>query len=71
MEEVNIIQKLLGNEIFNIVTALVALGAAVSAAFPSKIAKTGWFGQLLQFVVDVGNVLGINWARAKNADDNT
>jgi hypothetical protein len=68
-EGINIIQKLLGNDIFNIVTALIALGAAISAAFPSKIAKTGWFGQALQFILDIANALGINFAKAKNADD--
>jgi hypothetical protein len=69
MEELNIIQKLLGNEIVNIVTAVIALGAAISAALPSKIGKEGWFGQILQLIVDIGNAVGLNFGKAKNADD--
>jgi hypothetical protein len=69
MEELNIIQKLLGNEIVNIVTAVIALGAAISAALPSKIGKEGWFGNILQLIVDIGNAVGLNFGKAKNADD--
>jgi hypothetical protein len=69
MDELNIIQKLLGNSAFNIITAIVAVGAALSAALPSKISKGGWFGSALQFVADLGNLAGINWGKAKNADD--
>jgi len=69
MEELNIIQKLLGNDMVNIITAIVTVGAAISAVLPSKIGKDGWFGQLLQLVVDVGNAVGLNFGKAKNADD--
>ena len=69
MEELNIIQRLLGNEIVNIITAVIALGAAISAILPSKIGKAGWFGQALQLLVDVGNAVGLNFGKAKNADE--
>jgi len=68
-EGLNIISQLLGNAWFNVITAVIALGAAVSAALPSKIGKAGWFGQILQLVVDVGNAVGLNFGKAKNADD--
>jgi hypothetical protein len=69
MEELNIIQRLLGNETVNVITAIVTVGAAISAVLPSKIGKDGWFGQLLQLIVDVGNAVGLNFGKAKNADD--
>ena len=69
MEDLNFIQTLLGNAWFNVITATIALGAAISAALPSKIGKGGWFGNALQFVVDVSNAVGINFGKAKNADD--
>ncbi len=65
----NFIQSLLGNAWFNVITATIALGAAISAALPSKIGKQGWFGQILQLIVDVGNAVGLNFGKAKNADD--
>ena len=65
----NFITALLGNDWFNVITATIALGAAVSAALPSKIGKGGWFGQVLQFIVDIGNAVGLNFGKAKNVDD--
>jgi hypothetical protein len=50
-------------------TATIALGAAISAVAPSKVKKTGWFGNLLQFIADISNVAGLNVGAAKNADD--
>jgi hypothetical protein len=65
----NIIQQLLGNAWVNVITAVIALGAAISAVLPSKIGKQGWFGQILQLIVDIGNAVGLNFGKAKNADD--
>ncbi len=69
MEEVNLIQQLLNNSYVNIVTAVIALGAAISAAFPSRLGKDTWFGKVLQVILDVGNFVGLNFGKAKNADD--
>jgi hypothetical protein len=69
MEDPNFIQALLSNAYFNIATAVIALGAAISAAFPSKLGKDTWFGKALQVVIDLGNFVGLNWGKAKNADD--
>ena len=69
MEDPNFIQTLLGNAYFNILTAVIALGSAVSMAFPSKLGKETWFGKILQFILDAGNFVGLNWNKAKNADD--
>ena len=65
----SIIQQLLGNAWVNLITAIIALGAAISAVLPSKIGKGGLFGQALQLVVDIGNAVGLNFGRAKNVDD--
>ena len=39
----NFLQQLIGNAWFNVATAVVALGAAISAALPSQTGKKGWF----------------------------
>ena len=41
----------------------------ITASLPSKIGKGGWFGQVLQFIVDIGNAVGLNFGKAKNVDD--
>jgi hypothetical protein len=69
MEDPNFIQALLGNAYFNIATAVIALGAAISAAFPSKLGKDTWFGKALQVLLDISNFVGLNFLRAKNQDD--
>jgi len=69
MEDPNFIQSLLGNAYFNIGTAVIALGAAVSAAFPSKLGKDSWFGKAIQLLLDISNFAGLNFLKAKNADD--
>ena len=69
MEEMNIIQKLLGNDTFNIITAIIAFGASISMAFPSKFGKDTWFGKGIQVILDLANVAGLNFNKAKNADE--
>ncbi len=73
MEDPNFLQALLApylnSDIANIVTLVIAIGAAVSAAFPSKLGKETAFGKVLQFILDLANFAGINWGKAKNADD--
>lgn len=64
MDEANFIQKLLSNDIVNIVTAVIALAAAITAVTPSKV-DNYW----LQKIVSLLNLLGININKAKNADD--
>ena len=64
MEELNIVQQLLGNNIVNIVTAVIALAAAITAVTPSKV-DNHWLQRIVQFA----NLLGLNIGKAKNADD--
>ena len=64
MEDPNFIQALLGNAWFNIITASIALAAAVTAVTPSKV-DNEW----LQKIVSLLNLVGINIGKAKNADD--
>jgi len=65
----NWIQALLGNAYFSIATAIIALGSAISMAFPSKFGKDTWFGKGIQLVLDLANAAGLNFGKAKNADD--
>jgi hypothetical protein len=60
----NIIQQLLGNAYFNIITAVIALAAAITAITPSKV-DNYWLQRIVQFL----NLLGLNLGKAKNADD--
>jgi hypothetical protein len=60
----NILQQLLGNAYFNIVTAVIALAAAITAITPSKV-DNYW----LQKIMDLLNLVGINIGKAKNLDD--
>lgn len=60
----NFIIGLLGNAWFNIITAVIALAAAITAITPSK-ADNYWVQKLIQFA----NMLGLNFGKAKNADD--
>ena len=64
MEELNFLEKLLSNDIVNIVTAVVALAAAITMVTPSKVDNV-W----LQKIVQLLNLLGLNVGKAKNADD--
>ena len=64
MEELNLIQRLLSNDIVNIITAVIALAAAVTAITPSKVDN-----QWLQYIVNLANLFGLNIGKAKNADD--
>ncbi|MHA2068760.1 MAG: hypothetical protein ACXABY_30720 [Candidatus Thorarchaeota archaeon] len=64
MEDPNIIQVLLGNAYFNIITAVIALAAAITAITPSKV-DNEW----LKKIVSLLNLLGLNIGKAKNADD--
>jgi len=63
-EGLNFIQKLLENDWVNIITAVVALAAAITAVTPSKV-DNFW----LQKIMDFLNLLGINIGAAKNKDD--
>lgn len=63
-ESLNIIQKFLSNDIVNVVTAVVALAAAITMLTPSKVDNV-W----LQKIVQLLNLLGLNIGKAKNADD--
>jgi hypothetical protein len=65
----NFIMAILSNPYVSIVTAVITLGAAISAAFPSKLGKDTWFGKALQLILDIGNFAGLNFGKAKNADD--
>lgn len=60
----NFIQALLGNAWFNIVTAVIALAAALTAITPSKV-DNEW----LKKIVSLLNLMGLNIGKAKNADD--
>ena len=64
MEELNLIQRLLSNDIINIITAVIAFAAAITAITPSKV-DNRW----LQGVISLLNLLGFNLGKAKNADD--
>ena len=64
MEELNFIQKLLQNDWVNIITAVIALAAAITAVTPSKVDN-----QWLQKIMDLLNLVGINIGAAKNKDD--
>ena len=59
----NIIQQLLGNVWFNIITATIALAAAITAITPTKV-DNSW----LQKIMDLLNLLGINIGKAQNKD---
>ena len=63
-EGLNFIQKLLSNDIINIITAVVTLAAAITMVTPSKVDNV-W----LQKIVQLLNLLGLNVGKAKNADD--
>jgi hypothetical protein len=60
----NFIQSLLGNTWFNVLTAVIACAAAITAITPSKV-DNEW----LKKVVSLLNLLGLNVGKAKNADD--
>lgn len=60
----NFIQALLGNSWFNIITAVIAVAAAVTAITPSKV-DNAW----LKKIVSLLNLIGLNVGQAKNADD--
>ncbi len=60
----NFIQALLSNAWFNIITAAIALAAAITAVTPSKVDN-----QWLQKIMDLFNLVGINIGKAKNKDD--
>jgi len=60
----NFLVALLGNGVFNIITAVIALAAAITAITPSK-ADNYWVQKIIQFA----NMLGLNIGKAKNADD--
>jgi hypothetical protein len=64
MDEVSIIQQLLGNKWVSIITAIVTVAAAITAVTPSKV-DNSW----LQKIVDLLNLAGLNLGKAKNADD--
>jgi len=64
MEELNIIQKLLSNDIVNIVTAVIALAAAITMLTPSKVDNV-WLQKIIQLL----NLLGLNIGKAQNKDD--
>jgi hypothetical protein len=60
----NFIEALLSNAWFNIITATIALAAAITAVTPSKV-DNYW----LQKIMDLLNLLGVNIGAAKNKDD--
>ena len=64
MEELNIIQTLLSNDIVNIITAVIALAAAITMLTPSKVDNV-WLQKIIQLL----NLLGLNIGKAQNKDD--
>ena len=62
--EPNFIQALLGNVWFNIITASIALAAAITALTPSKV-DNEWLNKITSLL----NLIGLNIGKAKNADD--
>ena len=60
----NFIQMLLSNTWVNIITAVIALAAAIAAVTPSKV-DNEW----MKKIVSLLNLVGLNVGKAKNADD--
>lgn len=60
----NFIQMLLSNTWVNIITAVIALAAAIAAVTPSKV-DNEW----MKKIVSLLNLVGLNIGKAKNADD--
>ena len=53
-----------GSEIVDIVAKCIALAAAIAVVTPSK-----WDNDLLTKLSSIVNTIGLNWGRARNADD--
>jgi len=62
--DLNFIQMLLSNTWVNIITAVIALAAAIAAVTPSKV-DNEW----MKKIVSLLNLVGLNIGKAKNADD--
>ena len=64
MDEIGIIEQILGNKWVSIITAVVTVAAAITAVTPSKVDN-----DRLKKLFSLLNLAGLNIGKAKNADD--